>query len=147
MGCVKFHRHIKNYLIGAALVLIVLGITLQGITINQDINNQIAKSEYESALEDYEENNIFYSPEEVVQMVRIQIADRAIGISDETKKILFMRKSLTKTDRRGTGLGLTLVKYIITRYGGNIYARDRVPGNYREGTVFVLEIPRAVPLE
>ncbi len=77
------------------------------------------------------------------ELVRIQLADRGSGISDTEKERLFMRESATKTKHRRTGLGLTLVKHIISRYAGSIYIKDRVEGTYKEGAVFVLEIPRA----
>ncbi len=86
-------------------------------------------------------------PANVNQMVRIQLVDRGTGISDKEKERLFMRSSATKTNHRGTGLGLTLVKHIINRYAGDIHVEDRVRGNYKEGAVFVLEIPRAPPPE
>ncbi len=72
MSTMKLHRQIRNYLIGLSLILVMFGVVLQVIIFNYDISNQMAQSEYESALEEYAENNIYYSPGDVVQYVRIR---------------------------------------------------------------------------
>ncbi len=72
MVTVKFYRQIKNYLIGVSLVLMMFGVVLQAIILRYDTQNQMAQSEYESALEEYVENNIYYSPDDIVQYVRVR---------------------------------------------------------------------------
>ncbi|MHA2143541.1 MAG: ATP-binding protein, partial [Candidatus Thorarchaeota archaeon] len=45
-------------------------------------------------------------------------------------------------DKRGSGLGLTLVRRIMTRYGGRIWVEDRVRGDYEQGTSMVMMLPK-----
>jgi signal transduction histidine kinase len=69
----------------------------------------------------------------------IQFEDRGPGIDDKTKKDLLNRfESGLKV---GTGMGLTVVKRIMNRYGGTIQIADRVEGDYSQGVSFRLYIP------
>ena len=69
--------------------------------------------------------------------VRIEIADRGVGIRDEDKEKLFL--PYFSTGRDGTGLGLAIVHRIVTEHGGIISVADNEP----KGTVFAVEIPCA----
>lgn len=65
----------------------------------------------------------------------ITIHDNGIGISDEAQKHLFEPNFTTKTS--GMGLGLSIVRNIITNFGGNIwYETSEITG-----TSFYVEIP------
>lgn len=75
--------------------------------------------------------------------IRIEVADHGAGIPDETKNSLFGRVSLLKKGYLGTGISLTLLNLIINHYEGQVHVEDRVPGDYKQGVKFILEIPRA----
>ncbi|MHA1930176.1 MAG: PAS domain S-box protein [Candidatus Thorarchaeota archaeon] len=67
---------------------------------------------------------------------RFDFIDRGPGISDETKETVLSR--LEGREKLGWGLGLTLVKRIIDRYGGKIWIEDRVVGDYKQGVCIVI---------
>jgi signal transduction histidine kinase len=70
------------------------------------------------------------------------VADRGIGIAREDLPRLFehfFRSSDPEVRRRkGTGIGLTIVRYIVQAHGGSI-AVDSEPGR---GTTFTVTLPR-----
>jgi signal transduction histidine kinase len=68
--------------------------------------------------------------------IRILIADSGTGIPSEIVKTIFEPFVTTKGEK-GTGLGLWIVKGIISNHGGKITVRSRVG----RGTVFKIEIP------
>jgi signal transduction histidine kinase len=74
--------------------------------------------------------------------VELLVADRGIGIAREDLPRLFehfFRSSDPEVRRRkGTGIGLTIVRYIVQAHGGSI-AVDSEPGR---GTTFTVTLPR-----
>jgi len=42
------------------------------------------------------------------------------------------------------GLGLSLVKFIIDSYNGDILVKNKVRGNYTKGSNFIIFIPEAI---
>jgi two-component system nitrogen regulation sensor histidine kinase NtrY len=77
--------------------------------------------------------NVFHDP--ILKLVRIEVADDGVGISDEDKIRLFEPNFSTK--KSGMGLGLTIVNSIVTDHNGRISAQD----NYPRGAKFVIELP------
>jgi two-component system osmolarity sensor histidine kinase EnvZ len=71
--------------------------------------------------------------------VSIFIEDNGPGISDERKAQIFTR--LTMDRPGGSGIGLTLVKQILDRYGAKAHAEDRILGDPKEGARIVLTFP------
>jgi two-component system nitrogen regulation sensor histidine kinase NtrY len=69
------------------------------------------------------------------KMVRIEIADDGIGVSEEDKAKVFEPNFSTK--KTGSGLGLTIVNTIITDHKGAV----RIQDNYPKGTKFIVELP------
>ena len=69
----------------------------------------------------------------------IQVADTGPGIPQENLDKVFNPFFTTRPE--GIGLGLFVTQQIIHRYGGSIRAESQ-PG---EGTLFVIELPLAVP--
>lgn len=67
----------------------------------------------------------------------IIIEDNGKGISDDVKK------SLMDSMRRFGGIGIHQAKNIVTKYGGHISIRDRVPGESSQGTSFRIWIPKS----
>ena len=74
--------------------------------------------------------------------VRIVVADQGAGIAEEMISRLFQFGASTKGDR-GNGMGLWLVKQLVTRHGGAIDAESK-PG---EGARFTVIWPRSMPQE
>ncbi len=77
----------------------------------------------------------------------VSVADRGRGIPDDRKKVVFERFATGMTGIKGFGLGLSIVKSIIDKFGGRIWVEDRVPGDYTKGTVFKVQLPKATPPE
>ncbi|MEM4262804.1 MAG: GAF domain-containing protein [Thermoplasmata archaeon] len=80
---------------------------------------------------------------------RIEIIDHGRGIPDEKKQKVLERFSSTGKDEArpyGFGIGLTIVKNLVIKYGGRIWIENRVSSDYRKGTKFVLLLPKAKPL-
>jgi len=73
--------------------------------------------------------------------VEIEVADLGIGISPEDQHRLFeefFRSTDRRTrQRRGLGLGLTVVRRIVARHRGEIEVRSRLG----EGSVFLVRLP------
>lgn len=72
---------------------------------------------------------------ETADTVMLTVADTGIGIPDHAKPNIFDRFSRegSKNSSGGRGLGLHIVKTLVTRYGGRVWAGDRVPGKPDEG--------------
>jgi signal transduction histidine kinase len=70
--------------------------------------------------------------------LRFAVADRGIGIALDQANTIFMRfVQLTKTQRRGVGLGLYISKCIVQGHGGRIWVESE-PG---KGSTFFFTIP------
>ena len=70
-------------------------------------------------------------------MVEVRVADNGPGIPDEKKEEIFepfKRLSVKK----GSGLGLTIVKMIVELHDGEIWVEDSKP----KGSVFVVRLPK-----
>lgn len=105
------------------------------------ITNAIKYDEHEEIIVDVE-----YCPVEFEgrKYSQVKLTDRGIGIPDEFKDKVFTKeyKKLVKPDRpilqkaRGAGMGLSLVKALVERYGGKIWVENRVYDDYTRGSVF-----------
>jgi signal transduction histidine kinase len=98
-------------------------------------------------------NAIQYSPEK--KRVEVELAlgetqegsiwvtrviDYGQGIEPERKAKLFNR---FMAGAKGTGLGLSVAKTLAEVFGGSLSVEDRVPGDFTQGSVFVVTIPVA----
>ncbi len=70
--------------------------------------------------------------------VLVEIADNGPGIPDDRKDEIF-GKGVQSVDSDGTGIGLYLVNYLVTEYGGEVWVEENEP----TGAVFCLTLPRA----
>lgn len=79
------------------------------------------------------------------KIARIAFEDRGPGIPDEYKEMIFDRGFSLDTEKakRGTGIGLAIVRKLVDRYGGKIWVEDRVEGDHTKGARFVVELPLA----
>ena len=70
------------------------------------------------------------------ETVRISVADNGPGIPDSQKETVFGKEE-KGLESGGTGIGLYLVREIVTGYGGEIWIEDR---EQSDGAVFVIEL-------
>ena len=73
--------------------------------------------------------------------IKIEFIDNGNGIEDSRKKQIFERGNKEDKYIRGMGLGLSLVSKIIESYNGKIWVEDRIKGNYKKGSNFILLLP------
>jgi PAS domain S-box-containing protein len=78
------------------------------------------------------------------KLIKFEFKDNGRGISDERKETIFTRRKDFIKKTNGMGLGLSLVKKIISSYNGEIWMEDRVKGDYTKGSNFVFLIPEAL---
>ncbi|MBN2706387.1 MAG: PAS domain-containing protein [Deltaproteobacteria bacterium] len=90
-----------------------------------------------AALQKSEEGRIWIATrlDKSLEMVIIELNDNGPGIDEKTLSRLF--EPYFSTKKRGTGLGLTIVKTIINDHRGFIRVRE----NHLKGTCFVIEMP------
>ena len=75
-----------------------------------------------------------------LELAKFEFEDNGIGIHDANKEIIFQRAF--KTNKTvGMGIGLSLVKKILTTYNGQIWVEDKVQGDYSNGSNFIVLIP------
>ncbi len=72
---------------------------------------------------------------------RVSIEDKGPGISDDMKEKVFNRLQRGKTEARGVGLGLYLVKTLVESFSGFVKVEDRVQGDYTKGAKFLVYLP------
>ncbi|MBD3341816.1 MAG: hypothetical protein GF353_22115 [Candidatus Lokiarchaeota archaeon] len=72
------------------------------------------------------------------KFVKLEFKDYGIGIDDSKKKYIFLRGFKDKKGQKGMGMGLYLVKTIISSYDGKIWVQDRIQGDYSKGSNFVI---------
>ena len=76
-----------------------------------------------------------------VREARISVSDTGPGIPDAMRKTIFERFSqITKSDRRGLGLGLYISTMIVEAHGGRIWVDEKVP----IGSTFHYTLPSAL---
>jgi signal transduction histidine kinase len=74
---------------------------------------------------------------------QVTIEDHGPGIPDDLKRRLFTRLGKGKTKTAGRGLGLYLVRKLVDDFGGKVWVEDRAPGDFRQGSRFVVQLPAA----
>ncbi len=100
-------------------------------------------------------NSINYNKNKVVQIeviiskvdihhknhVKIEFKDNGIGIDDVKKGTIFQEVHLKRRHSKGMGIGLSLVAKLIELYGGEIWVENRVRGDFKKGSNFIILIP------
>lgn len=74
---------------------------------------------------------------------QVVVEDTGPGIPDHIKTRLFTKLQRGMTDAKGTGLGLYLVRVLVENYHGKVWVEDRIPGNYKAGSKFIIMLPVA----
>ncbi|TXT64150.1 MAG: putative Signal transduction histidine kinase [Promethearchaeota archaeon] len=75
------------------------------------------------------------------EFVKLSFIDNGKGIKDLRKENIFQKGYERGDAKQGMGLGLYLVDKIIKSYGGKIWVKNRVKGDYSKGTKFIMLIP------
>jgi signal transduction histidine kinase len=135
------------------------GIAVDGVMVETDIPEGLPLISADSdalgsAVHNLLDNAVKYSPgtnkvwldaEAEGGEVRIAVRDRGIGISESDRKHIFDRFYRTdgEVSRRikGAGLGLSLVRHIVTAHGGMVECESQVG----EGSTFSIRLP-ALPV-
>lgn len=79
-----------------------------------------------------------------INYIKLEFLDNGIGISDKRKGTIFKEEYVKDISTKGLGIGLTLVKKIVGSYEGEIWVEDRIKGDYKQGSNFIILIPEAV---
>ncbi|MFX1376389.1 MAG: PAS domain-containing protein [Promethearchaeota archaeon] len=89
--------------------------------------------------------NVDISSERIedINYVKMEFKDNAIGISNYRKKSIFEKGNRKRPTSKGMGFGLSLVKKIIDSYNGDIRVEDRVKGDYKQGSNFIIFLQKA----
>ena len=74
---------------------------------------------------------------------KISIEDNGPGIPDNRKNKIFKRHISKETNATGSGVGLILVRTLVEDFNGKIWVEDRIPGDYTQGTRFVIMLSAA----
>jgi two-component system phosphate regulon sensor histidine kinase PhoR len=77
------------------------------------------------------------------KFIKIEFKDNGIGIKEERKESIFKRGFKKEKSRGGMGLGLSLAKRIIRKYGGQIRVENRIKGDPTQGSNFIILIEEA----
>jgi PAS domain S-box-containing protein len=77
--------------------------------------------------------------------VTVVISDHGPGIDDEKKVTLFDRYK-SGGSLRFTGLGLSLVGNLMSRYGDGLKVVDRIDGDHTQGSKFIMRFKKAEPV-
>jgi PAS domain S-box-containing protein len=77
----------------------------------------------------------------------LDVADWGRGLPDDRKAALIdgLEPGSGPARGKGAGLGLTIVKALVERYGGRVAVEDRVKGDHSKGTVFRVTLRAAGP--
>jgi len=119
----------RNYVYANNLLLDVF----ENLLINAVRHNNKSKIEITIDINEEEKGDENY--------IKMEFKDNGVGISDHRKKTIFERGTRKSQKSKGMGLGLSLVKKIIDIYDGDIWVEDRVKGDYKQGSNFVVIIP------
>ena len=82
---------------------------------------------------------LFKTSKDYSSFLKIEFQDNGIGIPDQLKENVFQQ--MYHKRKKGIGIGLSIVKRIVERYGGEIWVEDKVKGDYRQGSIFIVLLP------
>lgn len=81
--------------------------------------------------------------EEEKEYIKIEFKDNGIGIQDSLKDQIFDKPFKNFTEKKGLGLGLSLVAKLLELCEGRIWVEDKIPGEYQSGSNFVILLPNS----
>ncbi|NVM19346.1 MAG: HAMP domain-containing histidine kinase [Candidatus Lokiarchaeota archaeon] len=127
---VKFISHYKKLY---AMANELLSEVFENIIINSIKYNKNKVAQIEIVVSKVDFNSENY--------VKIEFKDNGIGIDDDRKHIIFQEAHLKRRNSNGMGIGLSLVAKLIELYGGEIWVENRIGGDTKKGSNFVILIP------
>ncbi|MFH1655879.1 MAG: GAF domain-containing sensor histidine kinase [Candidatus Omnitrophota bacterium] len=90
-----------------------------------------------------EKGSITVNAQDITDKVQINVADTGMGISQTDKKKIFDEfyrvDNVLNQSLKGSGLGLSLVKYIVEAHKGKIWVESQL----KKGTTFSFTLPKA----
>ncbi len=131
----------------------------QSLSYTESLNGEAARvlgdaDELRAAVTNLLDNAVKYSDREVQLFVEVaalnskqlavRIGDRGIGIPAAQLKRIFKRfyrapgRFMARV--KGTGLGLFIVRSVVEKHGGRVFAESEGPGR---GSTFTIQLPRA----
>ncbi len=114
---------------------------VKGSNLLMDVFTSILDNAVRFNRNDTVEVDISCHPTEDGERIRFMFDDRGPGIPDEMKVKVFRRLDQPEGGTKGSGLGLTVVGEIVKQVGGKVWVEDRVAGDPKEGSRFVVELP------
>ncbi len=108
----------------------------ENILFNAIKYNDKLKIEIDVKISKEEKGNIKY--------FKVEFIDNGLGVPDVMKKQIFKGISNRKEKVHGMGLGLLLVKNIITLYNGEIWVEDKVKADPSKGSNFILLLQEVI---
>jgi PAS domain S-box-containing protein len=87
--------------------------------------------------------DISHSISEDGKFWNLEFKDNGPGVPDEMKERIFKRLQRGDKSVQGSGLGLTIAREVVNRFGGRIWVEDRVPGDSTKGCNFVVQLKKA----
>ncbi|MFW9853181.1 MAG: PAS domain S-box protein [Candidatus Thorarchaeota archaeon] len=79
----------------------------------------------------------------VDKKILLTVADHGEGIPLEERDGIFERYGEFRKKGKGSGLGLFIIKTLVERYNGKVWIESTVPGYYKKGTSFKIELQKA----
>jgi signal transduction histidine kinase len=111
--------------------------------VDVDYLNLVMRNLFSNAIKfSYPNSTITLRAIDHIDDIHIEVSDNGVGIDENKQKMLFtLGENISTTGTRnekGTGLGLILVKDLVTKWGGEI----RVTSEVKKGSTFLVTIPK-----
>jgi signal transduction histidine kinase len=72
------------------------------------------------------------------RFIKIEFIDNGVGINKERKETIFNRDYKQEKSTGGMGIGLSLVKKIVKQYRGQVQVKNRIEGDFSQGSDFII---------
>ncbi len=135
-------RNVKIDVNGLSKNMKILGNDLLADVFDNILSNALKYNE--NNFEVKIEINISKVLESNTSYIKFEFKDHGVGVQDERKKMIFENKFNKNIKNSGMGIGLTLVKKIINKFGGRIWVEDRIQGDFTKGSNFIVMLKEAI---